>query len=167
MKYLKTYEKKKYDKTLFSCDYFRIVKQGENDCLSYYSIYLAASAIIMMSELVYDKSKHINDEKLRNIPIREKDIRNQLGTFDDMERRIPFLKEYKNGEINRFTNIDTLKSLPDNVYADLCVEYYPIIINAIKKSKTLGDVIDNFKPIVKEINEIDFEMLVNVNKYNM
>lgn len=166
MKYIKKYEKKR-DKVLFSSDDFRIVKQGENDCLSYYSMFLAASAIIMMAELVYDKSKHINDEKLRNIPIREIDIEKQLGTFDNMERRIPLLKEYKNGEINRFTNDDTLKSLPDDVYVDLCVEYYPIIIDAIKKSKTLGDVIDNFKPIVEEINEIDFEMLVNVSKYNM
>ena len=61
---------------------------------------------------------------------------------------------------------DSITEIPIKVYMNLTFQYYPIIEDAIKNSKTLGDIIDKFTIIYKNIQE-DLKTQIVANKYNI
>jgi hypothetical protein len=168
MKYLKTYEKQALETIiLYEAPKF-LITYNENDCFTYvYKTIGEKSAILAMADLIRRESKYLNDEKLRNIEIRKKDIEFEDDLDDLSAERIKNIKEYRSSRINHFiNNKNIIRTIPTSAYIDLTIKYYPIISNAIKESKTLGDVIDKFKIIYEKFNK-SIELYINVGKYNI
>jgi hypothetical protein len=77
------------------------------------------------------------------------------------------IRKYRSGEIGFFIDTDFNKSeIPIDVYMELTEKYFPMIIDAIAKSKTLGDIIDNFTIIYNKLIP-DVNLFMNMNKYNL
>ena len=129
-------------------------------------------AIISMADLVKDNSKYLNDPELRNIELREKDIvETTTQLANSITKYLDNIKKYRSSDINHFLDTVKVKSfqenfIPEKVYMDLVIKYHPIIADAIYTSETLGDVIDNFKVIYKDINE-ELKFNTITNKYNL
>jgi hypothetical protein len=179
MKYLKTFEDQIIrndveEKILYLGDNFRII-YNHNDLLCYDGVErtLQCSAILYMAHFIRNKNDVINDPELRKIKLRKKakDYDIDSLTLDNIK--------YKNIQIFRSSDIEYFighklngkwgkpdKGIPLNIYMDLTKKYYPIISEAIKKSNTLGDVIDEFKIIYKNIME-ELKFLLTVNQYNL
>jgi len=165
MKHLRTYEKHK-DNILYKNDEFEIELMGHS--LAYRSNFLSSStAIFIMANLIREHSKYLNDPKLRNISLREVDKEYVLKMVELDPKNLEIIVTYRSGRIANFLGNGLSKSLPDFIYKDLTVEYYPLIKKAIINSEKLGDIIDNFKIIFDKISNEDFELRKNANKYNI
>jgi len=172
MKYIKTYEKVKSESNefLFDCAKFRLI-HSDNDS---FSILLKHGNIIMrefgaipgMAELIRDNAKEITDHNLRKIKIRPKDINEEIKSLTLDEEKIKNIKQFRTGYMKHFLEESVRKSLTVNTYMDLVFKYYPIIIDAIKKSKTLGDLIDNFLIIYPQLKQ-DTKNFSRLRKYNI
>lgn len=167
MKYIKKFESKLPELVLYKNNSFSIVI-SDNDSFTYYSTINACSAIMAMARLVAKKSKYLEDEKLRNVKIRTKDKVKEIEYMDlnTMNRR-ENIRKYRSGEIGFFIDTDFNKSnIPIEVYMELTEKYYPIIIDAIASSNTLGDIIDKFTVIYNKLIP-DVNLYMNMNKYNL
>jgi len=167
MKYIKTFENR--TRILYKNDDFRI-SISENNSFNYESRMNSLSAIFAMAALVCDNSKYLSDQKLRAVKIRDIDIISDLKNFELYDEKIDNIKKYHTSLINGFLdgmhNRDYIKSIPDNVYMEMTYKYYPIMAEAIEKSMTLGDVIDNFKIIYNDIVP-EMKYKIELNKYNL
>jgi len=79
--------------------------------------------------------------------------------FPDKEHKL----DRRNGEP---ASVKSLESLSNDNYRLLVLKYYPKLIEAIKQSKTLGDIIDKFTIIYEEIKS-DVEFYLTAIKYNL
>lgn len=178
MKYIKTYEfgvdNRQRSKTLYKNDEFSL-EISSNDSFNFNSKFVSAGAIIMMAELVKNDSKYLDDIKLKDVTLREKDIEYEKNMLmNGINLYLGNIKEYRSSNINKFLNcVDSygrktksFDAIPEKVYIDLVLRYHPIIANAIERSKTIGDIIDNFKIIHKDINE-DLKNELMIHKYNL
>lgn len=167
MKYIKKYEKAK-DKTIYSSSDFNIMIQS-NGAFSYNSKYISCPAIFGMAILISEKSPFIYDPKLREIIIPKDKLEYELNNINlETPQKRKNIREYRSGVIKYFItmNIVELKKIPEEVYMILTEKYYPIIYDAISESETLGDIIDNFKIIHKNLIK-DLKYHLTVNKYNI
>ena len=71
------------------------------------------------------------------------------------------------GVLRYFLDRQTNNNIPPDVYMELILKYNPLVENAIRNVKTLGDVIDNFKIIYKQLEEEPIDMYIAANKYNL
>ena len=165
MKYLKSYEKK-YNKIIYKNDEFNI--ESSDETLFFNSRLLASStAILCMAMLINNKSSYLNDPELRKIQLNDKHKEYTLNILKLNDQKLQNIVEAKGGQIRYFLGPKFTSSLPDFIIKDLTLKYYPLIIKAVINSKTIGDIIDNFKIIFNEISNEDFEMRKNANKYNL
>lgn len=157
------------NRVLYENDDFRIAI-SDNNSFNYESRMRSLSAIFAMSDLVSTNSKYLSDENLRSVKIRKQDIISDIKNFNFSAEKIFNIKKYHSSLINGFFgrnhNLDYIKSIPDNVYMEMTYKYYPIMEEAIKKSETLGDVIDNFKIIYNDIVP-EMKYKIELNKYNL
>lgn len=168
MKYLKTYESQSKEIVLlYDGLNFNIVYNG-NDILVYVNFMVEKSAIFAMADLIRNESIHLNDKNLRNIKLRGKDIEYNVESLDNLyDQKIINLKYYRTSIINHFIeDKNIIKTMSDKAYIDLTIKYYPIISNAIKESKTLGDIIDKFKIISDDFNK-NLQLYIDISKYNI
>ncbi len=141
------------------------------------SVEFSSSAISAMPVLIKNKSKYLSEKKLRNIRLTESDIfieRKYLDTLTPI--RIKNIENYHTSFLNPFfgksqkkfyeENEELINSMPIDVYLELTIKYYPIISKVIEKSKTLGDIIDEFTILYEKINK-DLEIRLSANKYNL
>jgi hypothetical protein len=183
MKYIKTFEKVteqsggnigefQSDEILFENNKIRLFYQSPNYefCLIYKLNGVAMrilSAIPGIAELIRDGAEiELSDEKIKNIKIRKKDIKEEIRSLTLNDEKIKNIKRFRTGYIKRFLDDSINKNIPDEEYINLNSKYYPIILDAIKKSKKVGDLIDIFKIIYTELTE-DAKYLYKVNKYNI
>jgi len=146
-----------------------IIYNNSNDCFSYHTEepYTEMSPIYAIGKLLRDKSIHLSDPKLREIEIPAKRKESDLGCLDNYKNynRINIINN-QNGEINCFFDYDFIDDVPSKIYMKLVDKYYPILIDIIKKSNTLGDIIDYHTVVYQNITaDIDFEL--SVSKYNL
>lgn len=183
MKYIKTFERTieqsggnissfQSDDTLFENDKIRLSYLSPNNdfCLIYkrYKVEMRIlSAIPGIAELIRDEADiELSDEKIKNIKIRKKDIDDEIRSLTLNDDKINNIKKYKTGYIKHFLDTYINKNIPDDDYMNLNLKYYPIILDAIKKSKIVGDLIDNFKIILPKLTE-DAMFFYKKNKYNI
>jgi hypothetical protein len=125
------------------------------------------SAIPGIAELIRDEFDiELSDEKIKNIKIRKKDIDDEIRSLTLNDDKINNIKKYKTGYVKYFLDSSIYKNIPDEEYINLNLKYYPIILDAIKKSKNVGDLINNFKIIMPKLTE-DAMYLYKKNKYNI
>ena len=177
MIYIKTFEaslsNRQRNKTLYKNADFSI-DIASNNSFNFNSRMRSVGAIISMADLVKDNSKYLNDPELRNIELREKDIvETTTQLANSITKYLDNIKKYRSSNINHFLNefdsednLTWTHNIPEKVYMDLVIKYHPIIADAIYTSETLGDVIDNFKVIYKDINE-ELKFNTITNKYNL
>jgi hypothetical protein len=172
MKYIKSFEKVKSesDDSLFDCVKFRII-HSNNDSFSMQLkhgnlIMREFSAIPGMAELIRDDAKEIINPNLRKIKIRPKDINEEIKALTLDEEKIKNIKQFRTGYMKHFLEETVRRSLTEDTYMDLVFKYYPIILDAIKKSKTLGDLIDNFLIIYPQLKH-DTKEFSRLRKYNI
>ena len=134
------------------------------------------SAIFAMADLIRTKSKYLTVKKLRNIKITDNRREQDIEFLDLYDVRVKNIEKYRTSQINNFLSKpdnenflmedDSITEIPIKVYMNLTFQYYPIIEDAIKNSKTLGDIIDKFTIIYKNIQE-DLKTQIVANKYNI
>lgn len=168
MKYIKKYEKKQKNIKLFDCEDFNITLQS-NDTISFNTRFLACSAVMGMAILVSSselENKYSSNTDLRNVELREKDIYEVIRylTLDSFKRQN--IKQNKTGAIEYFLTKEDLNSIPETVYMTLTEKYYPILIDAVSKSHTFGDIIDYFTIIYNQLIP-DLNMELSTSKYNL
>ena len=130
--------------------------------LSYKNWQMSMSAIFAMSDLIRTKSKYLTVKKLRNIKITDNRREQDIEFLDLYDVRVKNIEKYRTSQINNFLSKpdnenflmedDFINNIPNIVYMNLTFQYYPIIEDAIKNSKTLGDIIDKFTIIYKDIS---------------
>lgn len=170
MKYLKKYEEitQKHSNTIYENEDFLIYLNFNNHIVYHSDIpYTEASAIFYMASLIRDKSKYLEDEKLRKLKISIEDKKDKLENLNNS------MTIYKQNMINNrtsnlhyFLDRNQNDNIPENIYIELIDLYYPKFIEIIKKIETLGDVIDEFKIIYKDLlSDLDIKMknYINVN----
>lgn len=170
MKYIKKFETKKSEEILFDCDKFRIIYSKNNS----FSMLLKSGNVIMrefsaipaMAELIRDDAKEIIDPNLRKIKIRQKDINEEIDAITLDEKKINNIKQFRTGYMKHFLEQSVRISLTEDTYMDLIFKYHPIILDIIKKSKTLGDLIDNFLIIYPQLKQ-DTKEFATLRKYNI
>ena len=162
MRYLKYFESKEIE--LYKNDDFRITIT--NGSLSYMSNTIARSAIDSMADLIRTNSKYLSDKNMRNIPLRDVDIQEQIRHFELYTEKIKNIGKYHSGFLRYFFGYNEAKEIPDEVYKNLTIKYSPILINITEKSKSLGDIIDQYTVILKQLM-IDLPLEMLVNKYNI
>jgi len=177
MKYIKTFELGReqnsilYDKNNFT------IAINSNGAFTFDNRMMAISAISAMAYLINNRpellfSKYLNNQELRDVKVREIDIeRKQTELKNGIDLYLMNIKKFHSSEINHFIENkfkfnNGIKEIPDNVYMNLVIKYHPIISNALTNCKTLGDIIDKFKVIIKDINE-DLEFELKINPYNL
>jgi hypothetical protein len=168
MKYLKSYEKHLSNfKVLYRCPKFGII-YNNNDSFSYVSTMTEKSAIFAMTDLIENKSMYLNDDKLRNIKLRKKDIEFETEQLDNLyNQKIENYKFFRSSNINHFIDDKKIiKNMSENAYINITFKLYPIISKAIKESKTIGDIIDKFKIISDEINK-NLPLYIDISIYNI
>jgi hypothetical protein len=178
MKYIKYFENEKFvlednETELYSCEDFCITDNlgvGEAAGVKgFINEEHSCSATFVLIEYVKKNSKYLNDEKLRKISIEKKDIdwsRSILRLYKDKLENINF---FRSAEFNDFfisNDKKYLNNIPDEVYMDLVLVYYPIIENIIKTSKNLGELIDKYRELSKDFIEY-FDLQLITIKYNI
>lgn len=166
MKHLKHFESDKDSiKTIYRNDDFWIYESFDEN-LTFTNSQIAKSAIFAMANLITKNSKYLNDDKLRNVKIswanKRTDLYSLKFTFIDN------MKKFRSSEINGFISNDRdyIKSIPENVYTDLILKYYPIITNIINNSNDFGDIIDDFTKIKPKILK-DLDLFIDRDNYNI
>jgi len=163
MKYLKYFESKEI--ILYKNDDF-VIRYCVNNILSYSSKFTDSYAIPAIPELIRKKSKYLSDEKLRDIKLRDKDIKDYNSAyFDHYLKYIENIKKFHSGILSGFFGKE-VPTIPDDVYITLTLKYYPLLKNVVKNSKTIGDIIDGFTPIYKQLM-MDLPLEITANKYNI
>jgi len=155
MKYLKTFEKQKEREiTLYKNKDFNITINNSNGNMTYGTNYRSCSPIYGIIEQIIEKSECLNDPELRKIIITEKERESAMQSMNPKYsvNRIKYHTSPINGFIGGPSKIE-IRKMPDNVYTELTEIYSPIIENIIKKSKTMGDIIDEFKILYDVITE--------------
>jgi len=168
MKYLKTYEEITDDVILYKCSDF-VIAINKHGIFEYYDDDMSQNAIVSMADLIITNSKYLNDNKLRDIELEDRFIEYiTTNSLDDLYgQKIENIKLYRTSEINSFLkDKNGITSIPEDAYINITIKYYPIISNAIKESKTLGDIIDRFRIIVDELDN-NLPMYLDINKYNL
>jgi len=133
------------------------------------------SAIFGMARLIRDSNSGnaiiLSDEELRQIKLRRKDIESEINRLKLIDINVPpasmhakSIRFFRSSAINNFSTL--VENIPNDAYMELTYKYYPILLEVIKKSKTLGDIIDYFTIIYKQLTS-DINLYVNVNKYNL
>lgn len=183
MKYIKTFERSieqsggnigefESDKILFDNDKIRLFYQSPNNdfCLIYKFKNVAMrilSAIPGIAELIRDEADiELSDDKIKNIKIRKKDIDEEIRSLTFNDEKIKNIKKFKTGYVKYFLDSYINKNIPDEEYIELNLKYYPIILDAIKTSKKVSDLINGFKIIMPKLTE-DAMFLYKKNKYNI
>lgn len=165
MKYIKTYEKKK-EVIIYKNKDFDI--EQNDGTLSYGSTILAsATAIMVMAMLIHENSPHLDDPDLRSIQLRQTDKDFITKNLKLTDKKLKTIGEYKSGNVSHFFDRNFKESIPESVYKDITRDYYPIIEEAINKSDTMGDIIDNFKIIHEELSVENIEMRIKANDFNI
>ena len=174
----KIFEGKKI--VLYKNDEFSI-NINSNNYFTYDSNVVSSSGILYMMKLVSKNSKYLNDEELRNIELREKDIDDDIYYLYLNDAKINNIRTHKTGVLNYFFDkkrddnkyevnfikpINGVYKMNIDLYMELTFMYNTKVINAIRKSKTLGDIIDNFKIIYNDFYE-KLPMYVNMSTYNL
>lgn len=167
MKYIKKFEfGPSNDNMLYQNKDFEITRN-----LIYCDDYTRKSAILAMADLVGKKSKYLHTKKLRNVEIQDNQKKIVLDYFEFYDKKIENIKKFRSSEINEFindynTDYNDIENIPIDIYMNLTFQYYPIISKAIEKSKTLGDIIDYFTQIRKDILK-DLEQQITAHKYGL
>lgn len=166
MKYLKTFEKRGKDVVLYDNGKVNITL-NKNNTMTYNSNYRSCSPVWGLAADIHEKSRYIDDIKLRDIILtdEEKEFSKYSFVIEYRNNRI----KYKSSVINNFINTineKKISDIPDKVYEELDDKYLPILKKIITKSNTLGDIIDNFKIINEQIN-IELPFLIKTSKYNI
>ena len=169
MKYIKEYEKNinKFPHIYDNIDFFIYI--NPNGYFTYHSDkpYCESSPIFEMADLIRKKSEYLSDKKLRNIilPIERK--KNDLETLKNYknENRRNIINN-RSSHLDYFLGKEINENIPIDIYIELIDKYYPKIIKIIKKSNTIGDIIDEFETIYTEIMS-DVQLKVSANKYNL
>jgi len=166
MKYLKTFDKKNEDVVLYKNSKFNITINNKNNIMTFNSHYRACSPIWGLAEEIRDHSKYLDDIELRNISITNEEKDFSMLSFDTKFHSNRM--KYRSSNINDFiSNKKTIiEKIPDKAYDELIKKYYPILEQIIIKSKTLGDIIDEFKIIYEQINH-DLPLFIATSKYNI
>ena len=167
MKYLKKYEAIK-DKLLYKNEDFKIYI-NVNNFFTFESISTQMSAIFAMARLVRTDSKYLQDKKLRDIEIpefnKEQDLK-CLNNYKNENRKN--LINNRTGEIEDFlwSNRKEVQNVSKSIYINLIDKYYPELIDILNKSKTLGDIIDHFILLHKDMKSY-LEIISHSDKYNL
>lgn len=150
---------------IYRCPDFKI-----EDDFGYTSIYVASYSVLsQLPELIKNKNKYIEDINLKNIELTYKRTINFKDHLLLDNTKIKNMKEHKTGVMRNFlykNEREDLESVSSNVYIQLIFKYYPIIENIIDNSKTIGDVIIEYKKLIPKIND-DLELYSQTNKYNL
>lgn len=169
MKHLKKFEEKieEEDIILYRNDEFTISMNNNNSNMTFFTSFYSKSPIYGMMDLIRNKSKYLNDNKLREIEITEKEIEFALLSLNPkfFDNRINNRSSVINGFIDNYTH-DEIKEIQEKAYIELNNKYLPIIKDVIIDSKKLGDIIDKFKVVYKQIND-DLPFYVTTAKYNV
>ena len=169
MKYLKSFEKikKKEDIILYKNKDFTISLSYEGN-MTYFTNNHSWSPIYGMIDQIKDKSNDLNDPELRNIKITDKEKKFAILSLDPKyeSNRVKYHSSVINGFIiGMLSKIDIIK-MPDKAYIELDEMYLPIIKDIVKKSETIGDIIDSFKILYDDITE-KLPMYINSSKFNL
>ncbi len=189
----KVFESKK-DIILYKNEDFSILINSNNS-FTFESKTTSMSGILAMAKLInlsqqkeefvqfiVKSTNYLNDQNLRNVNLPKKAIEEEIYYLTLTEIKTNNIKYYKTSAINGFLNynpkredkdiiklnlsINNIKEIPINAYMELTFKYYPLILNAVKNSKTLGDIIDKFKIIYIDLIE-DLPIYVNMSNYNL
>lgn len=169
------------DIVLYKNKDFRIAINS-NNYFTYDSKRTSTSGIMQMADLISKKSKYLNDQDLRNVKISQKYIDVEIEYLNLYSEKIKNIKRFHTSSLNKFLNcfpsaydensiklmepINGVLEVPINAYMKLTFKYYPIIADAIKKSKNLGDIIDRFTIIYDDLCE-DLPLYVEMSNYNL
>lgn len=172
MKYIKTFELgRNHNKILYN-KYNITVAINPNDAFTFDDRMMSISAISAMAHLINNRPKPLDDQELRDVKVEEKYIKRlQTELKNSIDLYLMNIKKFHSSEINHFIENkfkfdNGIKEMSDSVYMNLVIKYHPIISDALTGCETLGDIIDKFKVIVKEINE-DLEFELKINPYNL
>jgi len=169
MKFLKTFEGCRKNKVLYTCPEF-IIEYNENDAFCATTRNIQLGAIVYMAELIGQKSPRLRDPKLKGVEVRQKDINSDLIDYLNLyPEKIKNIEQYRSGIMRHFWNNNYNENIPIDIFMEMTLRYTPIIAKAIKNVETLGDIINNFQIIYKELhNELmPIEVYTNANKYNL
>lgn len=173
MKYLKTFEKQKEkekekeDIILYKNADFTITVNDKGN-MTYFNEFMSKSPIYGMMVEIKNKSKYLNDPELRNIKITEKEKNFAILSLDPQweSNRLKYHSSIINNFIVRNGNKIDVSDISDKAYTALDEMYLPIIEDIIKKSETIGDIIDDFKVLYDELIE-NLPMYLNMSKFNL
>jgi len=126
------------------------------------------SAVIYMATLIIKDSKYIYDDDLLIISIslgrKNKDFDRDNVASDSLT------VEFRSSSINDCIYPELLKTLKnkkyDDIYLKLHHKYKKLFQKEIDKSETLGDIINNFKPLIEQLNT-EVEKLVKITDFNI
>ena len=139
---------------------------NSNNILVYTSQIMECSAINSICNLISEKSKYLNDQKFRDIILRDIDIKLEIEYLTLNQDKIKNIEIYHSGLLRDFIGNNESEQIPKHIFSSLTLKYYSIISDAIKKSKTIGDIIDNFLEIYDQLmNDLTLEL--SANKYNL
>jgi len=169
MKYLKTFEKskEKEDTILYKNKDFTIIINNKNDNMTYYTNYRSCSPIYGMIDQIREKSIFLNDTELRRIKLTGYEKSFAMLSLDPQyfKNKLKYHSSVINGFIGDASKVEVSK-LPDKVYSELSEFYLPLIEDVIKKSETIGDIIDSFKILYDDITE-KLPMYIIGSKFNL
>ena len=142
------------------------VTGNKNGCVIYNFPDLFRATEIQIINFITKTKISLNDIKLRNIILTEEEKEFVLGSFSPGYYENRF--KYYSSAINNFISKTKkeIEEIPKNAYIELSEKYYPILLDIIKNSKTLGDIIDNFKIVYKNISQ-DLPFFITASKYNI
>ena len=154
-----------------------VIEYNENFVFCLTTSNSTCDAIIGMADLI--RMKKEDNPELREVPIRKDDITYQLEELDLGKALFPGtqskygryenIRNFRSGVMRHFWGYEYSKALPIDLFMEFTEKYYPIIADAIRDVKTLGDVIDKFKIIYTEImsqlEPIDFYK--DIKNYNL
>jgi len=158
MKYLKTFEKQKEkekeDIILYKNEDFTITVNDKGN-MTYFNDYMSKSPIYGIMFEIKNKSKYLNDTELRDIKITESEKYFAILSLDPKyeSNRVKYHSSIINNFLIRNGNKIELSDISDKAYTALNERYFPMIEDIIKKSETIGDLIDYFKVLYDEITE--------------
>jgi len=168
MKFLKYFEDRKNPIyiILYVCDDFTI-DYNSNDAFCATTKNSQQSAILYMADLISNNSKYLKDTKLRDVIVRSED--SQLDYLTLYHEQIKNIKTFRSGVMKHFWGNEYNEKLPIDIFMKLTLKYTPIIADATKNAKTLGDIIDNYLVVYKLLhNELEpIEIYIDANKYNL
>jgi hypothetical protein len=168
MKYLKTFEKFTPRTILYECNDFTI-EYNSNDAFCATTKNGQLGAIPYMTDLIRKNSKYLKNPKLRDVIVRSRDIASELDYLDLYPEKIKNIENFRSGPMRHFWGGEYNKNLPIDTFMELTLKYTPIIADAIKDVKTLGDVIDNYQVVYDQLHsELEpLEIYIDAKKYNL